>query len=271
MTLLFEHNEKLIQGVRFNTRALPSRYRNDTLLEFNNGGLMKKFISFLCCLLVVTTSCGGGSSLSSEDQKVVDDVAIAVAASDDFPGTADDAECVAERLVTSLGTAYIRDNNLTDAAAFEEWELFDTELSRDEFKGAAKGMFGCVEGELSTLLGAEDGLEGLSEKSVECFFDAFQDDKFLDAIYDGGEDDDALVAALFTSCPSAFVDGLVAGAGWDREAAECFADELSPELLAFFLEISNLPGDEIPEDSTQELADFLALAAKCDLDLADLG
>ena len=231
---------------------------------------MKKFISFLCCLLMVTAACGGGSSLSSEDQKVVNDLAVSVAASDDFPGTADDAECVAESLATNLGISYILDNNLTDAAAFEEWELFDTELSRDEFKGAAKGMFGCVEGELSTLLGAEDGLEGLSEKSAECFLDAFQDDKVLDAIYDGREEDEVAVAALFTSCPSAFVDGLVAGAGWDRENAECFADELSPELLAFFMEASTLPGDEIPEDSTEILAEFLAAAVKCDIDLADL-
>jgi len=234
---------------------------------------MKKLIPFLCCLLVVTAACGGGdSSLSSEDQKVVDDLAVTIAASDDFPGTADDAECAAESLVTSLGTAYIQDNNLTDIAAFDDWDLFETELSRDKFKQAAKGMFGCVEGELSTLLGDDADLEGLSEESAECFLDAFQDDKFLDAIYDGGEEEEeVLVEALFTSCPSALVDGLVAGAGWDREAAECFADELSPELLAFFMEMSNLPGDEIPEDSTQELADFLAIAAKCDIDLADLG
>ena len=232
---------------------------------------MKKFISFLCCLLMVTAACGGGSSLSSEDQKVVDDLAVAIAADDDFLGTIDVAKCMAENYATALGTRYILNNNLTDAAAFEEWDLFDTEISRDEFKGAAKGMFGCVEGELSTLLGAEDGLEGLSEKSAECFLDAFQDDKVLDAIYDGREEDEVAVAALFTSCPSAFVDGLVAGAGWDRETAECFADELSPELLAFFLETSDLPGDEIPKDSTQELADFLAIAVKCGIDLADLG
>ena len=220
---------------------------------------------------MVTAACGGGSSLSSEDQKVVDDLAVTVAASDDFSGTADDAECVAESLVTSLGAAYIRDNNLTDVAAFDDWELFDTEVSRDAFKGAAKGLFGCVEGELSTLVGGDADLDGLSEESAECFLDAFQDDKFLDAIYDGGESDDVFITAIITSCPSVFVDSLVFGAGWDREAAECFADELSPELLAFFLETANVPGDEIPEDSTQELADFLAIAAKCGIDLADLG
>ena len=85
---------------------------------------MKKLIPFLCCLLVITAACGGGSSLSSEDQKVVDDLAIAVAASDDFPGTADDAECVQKHMCPSLGTAYIRDNNLTDSATFEDWDLF---------------------------------------------------------------------------------------------------------------------------------------------------
>ena len=235
---------------------------------------MKKLIPFLCCLLVVTAACGGGSSLSSEDQKVVDDLAVAVAASDDFPGTADDAECAAENLVTNLGAAYIRDNNLTDVAAFEEWDLFETELSREKFKQTAKGLFGCVDDDFATLLGGDADLDGLSEESIECILDAYQDDKVLDLIYDSRLDDDAeeeFGLILFTSCPSAFADSLVGGAGIDREAAECFANELSPELLAFFAEISSLPGDETPEDSTQELADFLAIAAKCGIDLADLG
>ena len=235
---------------------------------------MKKLIPFLCCLLVVTAACGGGSSLSSEDQKMVDDLAVTVAASDGFPGTADDAECAAESLVTSLGTAYIQDNNLTDVAAFDDWDLFETELSREKFKQTAKGLFGCVDSELSTLLGDDADLDGISEESVKCIVDGLQDDKFLDVIYDSRSDDDAETAlglALFTSCPSAFADSLVAGAGFDREAAECFANELSSELLAFFVEMSSLPGDEMPEDSTQELADFLAIAAKCGIDLADLG
>ena len=235
---------------------------------------MKKLIPFLCCLLVVTAACGGGSSLSSEDQKVVDDLAVAVAASNDFPGTADDAECAAENLVTNLGAAYIRDNNLTDVAAFEDWDLFETELSREKFKQTAKGLFGCVDDDVATLLGGDADLDGLSEESIECILDAYQDDKVLDLMYDSRLDDDAedeFFLILFTSCPSAFADSLVAGGGVDREAAECFANELSPELLAFFAETSSLPGDEIPEDSTQELADFLAIAAKCDIDLADLG
>jgi len=236
---------------------------------------MKKLIPFLGCLVVITAACGGGSSLSSEDQKVVDDLAVTVAASDDFPGTADDAECAAENLVTNLGAAYIRDNNLTDVAAFEDWDLFETELSKDKFKQTAKGLFGCLgEDDVATVLGDDADLDGLSEESIECILDAYQDDKFLDLIYDSRLDDDAEDQAfliVFTSCPSAFADSLVAGAGFDREAADCFANELSPELLAFFAEISSLPGDEMPENSTQELADFLAVAAKCDIDLADLG
>ena len=88
-------------------------------------------------------------------------------------------------------------------------------------------------------------------------------DDVLDAIYDAENRMTHLSQNYSHPEDSAFVDGLVEGAGWDREAAECFADELSPELLAFFaMEISNLPGDEIPEDSTQELADFLALAVE---------
>ena len=155
---------------------------------------MKKLIPFLCCLLLVTAACGGGSSLSSEDQKVVDDLAVTVAASDGFPGTADDAECAAESLVTSLGTAYIQDNNLTDVAAFDDWDLFETELSREKFKQTAKELFGCVDSELSTLLGDDADLDGLSEESVKCIVDGLQDDKFLDVIYDSRSDDDAETA-----------------------------------------------------------------------------
>ena len=103
------------------------------------------------------------------------------------------------------------------------------------------------------------------------FLNIFVDDAFLDAIYDGADADAALAVTSFTTCPSVFIDGLVAEAGWDREDAECFADELSPELLTFFMEVSSLPGDEMPEDSTEILADFLAVAVKCDIDLADLG
>jgi len=232
---------------------------------------MKKLV-LLCCILIVAAACGGGgSSLSSEDQKVVDDLAITVAASDDFLGTADDAGCVAESLVTNLGTAYIRDTNLTDTAAFDDWDPFEAELPKDKYKKVVRGMFGCVEGELSTLLGDGTDLDGLSEESAECLLDIFVDDAFLDAIYDGADADTAIAVTSFTTCPSAFIDGLVAGAGWDREDAECFADELSPELLTFFMEASSLPGDELPENSTEILADFLAVAVKCDIDLADLG
>jgi len=230
---------------------------------------MKKLV-LLCCILIVAAACGGGgSSLSSEDQKVVDDLAITVADSYDFLGTADDAGCVAESLVTNLGTAYIRDTNLTHTAAFDDWDPFEAELPKDKYKKVVRGWFGCVE--VSTLLGDDTDLDGLSEESAECFLDMFMDDTFLDAIYDGADAEDAIAVASFTTCPSAFIDGLVAGAGWDREDAECFADELSPELLTFFMEVSSLPGDELPENSTEILADFLAVAVTCDIDLADLG
>jgi hypothetical protein len=151
---------------------------------------MKKLIPFLCCLLVVTAACGGGSSLSSEDQKVVDDLAVTVAASDGFRGTADDAECATESLVTNLGTAYIQDNNLTDVAAFDDWDLFETELSREKFKQTAKGLFRCVDRELSTLLGDDADLQGLSQERVKWIVDGLQNDKFLDVIYDSRSDDD---------------------------------------------------------------------------------
>ena len=83
---------------------------------------MKKFICFLCSLLVGTAACGGGSSLSSEDRKVIDALADVVMADEEFPGTADDAKCIAETHVSILGAAYIQENNLTDSATFDDWD-----------------------------------------------------------------------------------------------------------------------------------------------------
>ena len=225
---------------------------------------------------MVAAACGGGgSSLSSEDQKVVDDLGAVIAEDSEFDATAEDAECLAEILVTSLGSDYVRDNNLTDSDAYNDWDPFEAGLSRDQFRQVLKGTFGCATNEISGFLGDDTDLDGLSKESAECIVDLFQDDEIIDVLYDAGsnlENDPPMefVNRLFTACPSAIVDGFVQG-GLDREAAECLADELPPEFLAFAVQASTLPGDEIPEDSTEILADFLAAAVKCDIDLADLG
>ena len=237
---------------------------------------MKKLIPFLCSLLVVTAACGGGSSPSSEDQKVVDDLAAVIAEDSEFDGTADDAECIAETIVTSLGSTYIRDNNLTDSGTYNDWDPFEAELSRDQFGQVLQGTFGCVTNEISNFLGDEADLDGLSKESVKCIVDLFQDDEIIDVLYDAGSnfDDDPpmeFIEGMFTKCPSVIVDGFVNEAGLDRKAAECFVDELPPEFLGFAMAASALPSDEMPEDSTEVLADFLAAAVKCDIDLADLG
>ena len=128
---------------------------------------MKKLIPFLCSLLVVTAACGGGSSPSSEDQKVVDDLAAVIAEDSEFDGTADDAECIAETIVTSLGSTYIRDNNLTDSGTYNDWDPFEAELSRDQFGQVLQGTFGCVTNEISNFLGDEADLDGLSKEDQD--------------------------------------------------------------------------------------------------------
>ena len=236
---------------------------------------MKKFISFLCCLLVVNAACGGGSSLSSEDQKVIDALADVVMADKEFPGTADDAKCIAETHVSILGAAYIQENNLTDSATFDDWDPAEAELPRNDFKNLFKETIGCVEKGIQAVLGEDADLGGLSKESVECLAKELVNDDVLDAIYDAGiigeEPPEEFFFSLFEDCPSFLVDSLVEGAGLDQESAECFADKVSYESFIFAIEASSLPEDEMPEGATAVIAEFFAAAVECDIDLADLG
>ena len=235
---------------------------------------MKKLISFLCCLLMVTTACGGGSSLSSEDQKVVDDLAVAIAESDNFGElSADVTKCIAEEEVVALGATYIQENNLTDAVIYDEWDPFDSRsgIDRDTFKEMYKGIVECIDGDFQALLG--DDLDGVSEETGKCLLNLMKDDKYLDLIYDAGaaDNDEGLLFSLFGECPSFLVDGLVSGAGLDKGRAECFADKISYESFMFVLENQDLPEDELDEGATEVIAEFFAAAVECDIDLADLG
>ena len=236
---------------------------------------MKKFISFLCCLLVVNAACGGGSSLSSEDRKVIDALADVVMADEEFPGTADDAKCIAETHVSILGAAYIQENNLTDSATFDDWDPAEAELPRNDFKNLFKETIGCVEKGIQAVLGEDADLEGLSKESVECLAKELVNDDVLDAIYDAGiigeEPPEEFFFSLFEDCPSFLVDSLVEGAGLDQESAECFADKVSYESFIFAMEASSLPEDEMPEGATAVIAEFFAAAVECGVDLADLG
>ncbi len=235
---------------------------------------MKKLIPFLCCLLVVTAACGGGSSLSSEDQKVVDALADVFMADEEFPGTADDAKCIAETHVSILGAAYIQENNLTDSATFDDWDPAEAELPRNDFKNLFKETIGCVENGIQAVLGEDADLEGLSKESVECLAKELVNDDVLDAIYDAGtigeEPPEEFFFDLIVDCPSFLVDALVEGAGLDQESAECFADKVSYESFIFAIEASSLPEDEMPEGATAVIAEFFAAAVECDIDLADL-
>ena len=236
---------------------------------------MKKLIPFLCCLLMVTAACGGGSSLSSEDQKVVDDLAVAIAESDNFGElSADVTKCIAEEEVVALGATYIQENNLTDAVIYDEWDPFDRRsgIDRDTFKEMYKGIVECIDGDFLALFGGDDQ-DQLSEESGKCLLNLLKDDKYLDLIYDAGGADnaDGALLSLFGECPSVLVDGLVGGVGLDKDRAECFADKVSYESFMFALENQDLPEDELDEGATEVIAEFFAAAVECDIDLADLG
>ena len=222
---------------------------------------MKKFLFFTSCILILASACGGGDSASSEDQKIIDALADAVMADEEFPGTDDDAKCIAETHVSILGAAYIQENNLTDGATFDDWDPAEAELSRNDFKNLFKETIGCVEKGFQAVLGEDADLEGLSEESAECLAKEIVNDDVLDAIYDAGSIDEEppeeFVFRLLENCPSSLVDSLVEGAGLDQESAECFADKVSYESFIFAIEASSLPEDEIPEGATEVLAEFL--------------
>ena len=236
---------------------------------------MKKLV-LLCCILIVAAACGGGgSSLSSEDQKVVDDLAVAIAESDNFGElSADVTKCIAEEEVVALGATYIQENNLTDAVIYDEWDPIDRSsgIDRDTFKEMYKGIVECIDGDFLALFGGDDQ-DQLSEESGKCLLNLIKDDKYLDLIYDAGgaDNDDGALLSLFGECPSVLVDGLVSGAGLDKGRAECFADEISYESFMFVLENQDLPEDELDEGATEVIAEFFAAAVECDIDLADLG
>ena len=236
---------------------------------------MKKFLFFTSCILILASACGGGDSASSEDQKIIDALADAVMADEEFPGTDDDAKCIAETHVSILGAAYIQENNLTDGATFDDWDPAEAELSRNDFKNLFKETIGCVEKGFQAVLGEDADLEGLSEESAECLAKEIVNDDVLDAIYDAGSIDEEppeeLFFSLFEDCPSFLVDSLVEGAGLDQESAECFADKVSYESFIFAIEASSLPEDEMPEGATAVIAEFFAAAVECGVDLADLG
>ena len=184
---------------------------------------MKKFLFFASCILIFASACGGGDSTSSEDQKVIDALADVVMADEEFPGTADDAKCIAETHVSILGAAYIQENNLTDGATFDDWDPAEAELSRNDFKNLFKETIGCVEKGFQAVLGEDADLEGLSEESAECLAKEIVNDDVLDAIYDAGSIDEEppeeFVFRLLENCPSFLVDSLVEGAGLDQESA----------------------------------------------------
>ena len=234
---------------------------------------MKKFLFFTSCILILASACGGGDSASSEDQKIIDALADAVMADEEFPGTDDDAKCIAETHVSILGAAYIQENNLTDGATFDDWDPAEAELSRNDFKNLFKETIGCVEKGFQAVLGEDADLEGLSEESAECLAKEIVNDDVLDAIYDAGSIDEEppeeFVFRLLENCPSFLVDSLVEGAGLDQESAECFADKVSYESFIFAIEASSLPEDEMPEGATEVLAEFFAAAVECDIDLAN--
>ena len=221
--------------------------------------------------MAILTSCGGSSnSLSQEDQQLADSLAVTIVVVDDFDG--DDADCVAENMVTTLGSTYIRANNLTDSDAYDQWDPSETGLSRDKFKKVFKGTLECAEGQISALIGEET--EEFSEDTLECILELFTSDDFLNTLYDLGEDFDddeppiEFIESLI-ACPDFVVDSFVMG-GMSRKDAECLADKVGADFLMFSVEAASLPEDEMPEGSTEFLAELFSAAADCDINIEDV-
>ena len=236
---------------------------------------MKRLLPLLVLFCVFgAVACSSDSSLSSEDEKLIDALAVTVAEDATFPGTADDAKCIAEKHVSILGAAYILENNLTDSVAFDDWDPVEAELSRNDFKNLFKEMIGCVDKGIQLTLGEDADLEDLSEESIECLAKQMVNDDFLDALYDAGNLDedppDEMIFSMFENCPSFLVDSLVEGMGLDRESAECLADKVGADFLMFSVEAASLPGDEMPEGSTEFLAELFSAAADCDINIEDV-
>ena len=143
--------------------------------------VMKRVLPFLVLFCVFgAVACSSDSSLSSEDKKLIDALAVTVAEDATFPGTADDAKCIAEKHVSILGAAYILENNLTDSGAFDDWDPVEAELSRNDFKNLFKETIGCVDKGIQLTLGEDADLEDLSEESIECLAKQIVNDDFLD-------------------------------------------------------------------------------------------
>ena len=223
--------------------------------------------------MAILTSCGGSSnSLSQEDQQLADSLAVTIVVADDFDGNADAADCVAENMVTTLGSTYIRAKNLTDSDAYDQWDPLEADLSRDKFKKVFKGTLECAEGQISALIGEET--EQFSEETLECILDLLTSDDFLNTLYDLREDfnDDEPPMEFIESliaCPSFIVDSFVMG-GMSRKDAECLADKLGADFIMFSVEAESLPGDEMPEGSTEFLAELFSAAADCDINIEDI-
>ena len=236
--------------------------------------MVKKIFTSIITLFVlvaILTSCGGSSnSLSQEDQQLADSLAVTIVVVDDFDG--DDADCVAENMVTTLGSTYIRAKNLTDSDAYDQWDPFEAGLSRDKFKKVFKGTLECAEGQISALIGEET--EEFSEETLECMLELFTSDDFLNTLYDLGEDFDddeppmEFIESLI-ACPGFLVDSFVMG-GMSRKDAECLADKVGADFLMFSVEAASLPGDEMPEGSTEFLAELFSAAADCDINIEDV-
>ena len=236
--------------------------------------MVKKIFTSIITLFVlvaILTSCGGSSnSLSQEDQQLADSLAVTIVVADGLDG--DDADCVAENMVTTLGSTYIRAKNLTDSDAYDQWDPFEADLSRDKFKKVFKGTLECAEGQISALIGEET--EEFSEDTLGCILELFTSDDFINTLYDLGEDfnDDEPPMEFIESliaCPGFVVDSFVMG-GMSRKDAECLADKVGADFLMFSVEAASLPGDEMPEGSTEFLAELFSAAADCDINIEDV-
>jgi len=181
------------------------------------AGMRRLTALVLSGFLLVTASCGdddgGEGDLSSEEQEFVDAAMAEYDAEEAAPLTEDDARCIVQSMVESVGVDRLDELGITpEQFGSQDDAPFPEGLTEEEANGVVDGFEGCIDLSGLFLDGmAED--ETLSAEAKECLADAFDEDTirriFVTMLTEGEdalEQDEDLMAeflGIFSECPEA--------------------------------------------------------------------
>lgn len=160
-------------------------------------------------LLSIVAACGGDDG---DAGPYVDALVAEFEAEDDFPFETEQARCLAEGFVDTVGVDELEENDITpeELAGSDDPSALGLELGEDEANGFADTIKGCdfSVGELFLAGARESGVE-VPDGLAECIDDNVDEDAFYDlvaqSIIDEESVDEAASAALFTdvaeACP----------------------------------------------------------------------